>query len=47
MVDTASDYDTQEYNYTTSSISEVAALWPKSYDGNASQTPVKMLFRHR
>jgi hypothetical protein len=35
------DYDTQEYNYTTSSISEVAALWTKSYEGNASQTPVK------
>ncbi len=32
------DYDTQEYNYTTSKLSEVPALFDKSYDGNASQT---------
>lgn len=35
------DYDTQEYNYTTSSLSEIPELWAKSFDGNASQTPVK------
>ncbi len=32
------DYDTQEYNYTTSKLSEVPKLFDKSYDGNASQT---------
>lgn len=32
------DYDTQEYNYTTSKLSEVPRLFDKSYDGNASQT---------
>lgn len=37
----AADYDTQEYLYTTSNLSQIANLWPKSYDGNASQTPVK------
>lgn len=37
----AGDYDTQEYRYTTSNLSRVASLWAKSYDGNASQTPVK------
>ena len=37
----AGDYDTQEYSYTTSKISEISNLWAKSYDGNASQTPVK------
>lgn len=35
------DYDTQEYSYITSNLSEVVKLWPNSYDGNASQTPVK------
>lgn len=37
----AGDYDTQEYNYTTSSISAISSLWAKSFDGNASQMPVK------
>ena len=37
----AGDYDTQEYSYTTSNLSQVANLWAKSFDGNASQTPVK------
>ena len=32
------DYDTQEYNYTESRLSEIPALWHKSFDGNASQT---------
>ena len=32
------DYDTQEYNYTESRLSEIPALWQKSFDGNASQT---------
>lgn len=36
------DYDTEEYNYTTSQLSEVPALFDKSYDGNASQTIVPM-----
>ena len=31
------DYDTQEYNYTESRLSEISALWHKSFDGNASQ----------
>ena len=37
----SADYDTQEYSYTTSNISQIPALWPKSFDGNASQTTVK------
>ncbi len=36
------DYDTEEYNFTTSLLSEVPALFDKSYDGNASQTIVPM-----
>ncbi len=32
------DYDTQEYNYTESRLSEIPALWKNSFDGNASQT---------
>lgn len=33
------DYDTQEYNYTTSKLSEVRGLMAKSYEkGNVSQT---------
>lgn len=36
------DYDTEEYSYTTSHLSEVPALFDSSYDGNASQTIVPM-----
>ncbi len=33
------DYDTQEYNYTTSKLSEIKGLMEKAYTtGNASQT---------
>lgn len=35
------DYDSQEYQYQETKISEIPARWPKSYDGNASQTPIK------
>lgn len=34
------DYDTQEYNYTRSKLSEIPVKWPHSYDSNASQTLV-------
>lgn len=36
------DYDTEEYSYTISQLSEVPALFDSSYDGNASQTIVPM-----
>lgn len=32
------DYDTQEYDYTTSRLSEVRGLFDKAYTGNCSQT---------
>ena len=32
------DYDTQEYNYTCSRLSQMADLFPQSYDYNESQT---------
>lgn len=32
------DYDTQEYDYTTSRLSEVKGLFDKAYTGNCSQT---------
>ena len=32
------DYDTQEYNYTCSCLSQMADLFPQSYDYNESQT---------
>ena len=32
------DYDTQEYNYTESKLSEIRQKLPSSYDNNASQT---------
>lgn len=35
------DYDSQEYQYQTTNISEIPARWPSSYEGNASQTVVK------
>lgn len=35
------DYDSQEYQYQTTKISEIPARWPSSYEGNASQTVVK------
>ena len=38
----AGDYDTEEYSYTTSKLSEIPALFDKSYDGNASQTVIPM-----
>ncbi len=37
-----SDYDTQEYNYTTSSLSAIPSLFDKSYDANSSQTIVPL-----
>lgn len=33
------DYDTQEYDYTTSRLSEIRSLFPKAYTENSSQTP--------
>lgn len=33
------DYDTQEYDYTTSKLSEIRGLMPKAITPNASQTP--------
>jgi hypothetical protein len=38
----AGDYDTEEYSYTTSTLSQIPALFDKSYDGNASQTIIPM-----
>ncbi len=35
----AGDYDTQEYNYTESRLSEIRDKMPSAIDGNASQTP--------
>ncbi|CAN5439060.1 glycoside hydrolase family 97 protein [soil metagenome] len=35
----AGDYDTQEYDYTTSRLSEIRSLMPKAITPNASQTP--------
>ncbi len=32
------DYDTQEYDYTTSRLSDVRSLFDKAYTGNCSQT---------
>ena len=33
------DYDTQEYDYTESRLSEIASLMPTAISGNMSQTP--------
>jgi alpha-glucosidase len=33
------DYDTQEYDYTTSKLSEISSLFDKAYTENSSQTP--------
>ena len=38
----AGDYDTEEYSYTTSNLSQIPGLFDKSYDGNASQTVIPM-----
>lgn len=35
----AGDYDTQEYDYTTSKLSEIRSLSSSAITGNASQTP--------
>lgn len=35
------DYDSQEYLYQESKISEIPTKWPTSYDSNASQTLIK------
>lgn len=35
----AGDYDTQEYDYTTSRLSEIRSLIPQAITPNASQTP--------
>lgn len=37
----AGDYDTQEYQTQTSNLSEIPARWATSYDGNASQRPIR------
>jgi hypothetical protein len=37
----AADYDTQEYKYTESKLSQIPGLFKGSYDGNASQTIVE------
>jgi len=34
------DYDTQEYDYTTSKLSQIRALMPAAVTPNASQTPI-------
>lgn len=36
------DYDTQEYSYTTSKMSEIPVLMEKAITPNASQTPMKV-----
>ncbi len=33
------DYDTQEYDFTTSKLSQIRGFMPKAITGNASQTP--------
>ena len=38
----AGDYDTQEYDYTTSKLSEIKGLMQKAVTGNASQTPFSL-----
>lgn len=38
----AGDYDTQEYDYTTSKLSEIGGLMQKAVTGNASQTPFSL-----
>ena len=35
------DYDSQEYQPQTTMLSEIPVKWATSFDGNASQTPVK------
>lgn len=35
------DYDSQEYQYQTTKISEIPNQWPKAYDSNASQKLIK------
>ncbi len=35
------DYDSQEYQYQTTKLSEIPERWPSSFDSNASQFPVK------
>lgn len=35
------DYDSQEYQYQETKISEIPARWPKAADANASQTLIK------
>lgn len=35
------DYDSQEYQYQTTKISEIPAQWPKAYESNASQSLIK------
>lgn len=35
------DYDTQEYLYTTSKVSEIPAKWDTALQSNASQSPIK------
>ena len=37
----AGDYDSQEYQTQETMLSGVPARWPKSYDGNASQSLIK------
>lgn len=37
----AGDYDTQEYQTQTSNLSEIPSRWASSFDGNASQRPIK------
>ncbi len=35
------DYDSQEYQYQETKVSEIPARWPKAADANASQTLIK------
>ncbi|MBB4805163.1 hypothetical protein HNP38_000435 [Chryseobacterium defluvii] len=35
------DYDSQEYQYQTTKISEIPGRWDKAFDSNASQTLIK------
>lgn len=37
----AGDYDTEEYQYQTTTVSDIPANWKQAVDANASQTPVR------
>ncbi|HLR36786.1 MAG TPA: glycoside hydrolase family 97 protein [Chitinophagaceae bacterium] len=37
----AGDYDTEEYQYQTTNVSDIPANWEQAVDVNASQTPIR------